>query len=394
MTAMSAVSKRMKKILVLLWSTGQSGRDFLYGFSQYARHKPNWNVRLLHARGASSPETEAAAQRGDFDGIVTDVDTLAENPAIRACPRTAVVIFGSERSEPKANRIGYVQNDDRDIGRLGAEHLRSMGRFRSFGFVMEPPCNQWMRDRASGFVDYLAQRGQSAEVFNYRTDTSLAEWLRRLPKPTAIMAAWDNQAIKVIQTAKDCGFDVPKLVSVLGVDNDELLCEFVKPSLSSICPSHDENGYESAKLLDRWLSGHPPSKRVVVCAGKVIKVRESTAPLSPSAHIIFSATEYIRHNAGKDIKVDDVVRHLGISRRLADLRFREVLGESILTTITRYRLCEVEKRLLTTRLPIAKIAANCGFHSVPHLETIFRRKNSDTLQHWRECHDPASARPD
>ena len=377
---------KRKNILVLLWSTGQSGRDFLYGFSRYARHKANWNVRLFHARAAFSSEIEAATRQGAFDGIVTDENTLNENPFIADIPRTAVVIFGTERNAKSASNIRYVQNDDRDIGRFGAEHLYSMGRFRSFGFAMEPPCNQWMRDRARGFVDYLVPRGQPVEIFQGQ-GTSLTDWLRSLPKPTAIMAAWDDLAINVIQTAKDCDFAVPKLVSVLGVDNDELLCEFTSPTLSSICPQHDENGYESAKLLDKLFAGRPPSKRVVVCTGKVVKVRESTAPLSPSAHVILSATEYIRHNAGTNIRVDDVVRHLGISRRLADLRFREILGETIQNTITHYRLCEVEKRLLTTSLPIAKVAANCGFRSVPHLETIFKRKNGDTLQHWRKCHD-------
>ena len=99
-----------------------------------------------------------------------------------------------------------------------------------------------------------------------------------------------------------------------------------------------------------------------------------------------SALEFIRQNADKAIKVSDVVQHLGVSRRLADLRFREIQGESILETITRCRLAEIEKRLLTTNLSIRKIARNCGFSSVSYLETLFTRRYGETLHRYRQSH--------
>ena len=76
---------RMKRrnILVLLWSTAASGRDFLYGLSIYLKSHPSWNIRLMPTAEELSPDIVRSIRSGAFDGIVTDENTLALNPALR-----------------------------------------------------------------------------------------------------------------------------------------------------------------------------------------------------------------------------------------------------------------------------------------------------------------------
>ena len=383
---------RMKRrnILVLLWSTAASGRDFLYGLSIYLKSRPSWNIRLMPTAEELSPDIVRSIRSGAFDGIVTDENTLASNPVLRARKETSLVVFGTRPLEDKEKNVTYIQNDDRMIGRLGAQHFLGLGNFRSFGFVPTVVPHVWSRDRAEGFAEELAKTGQTAEVFDKNSRRrSLTAWLRQLPKPCAVMAAWDSRAIEVVETAKKAGFDIPRQVAVLGVDNDELICGFTSPSISSIYPPHEENGIAAGKALNRLFAKTRGKKKpVILCSGAKIIQRESTAPLTPAAHLILSALEFIQKNATRNIRVDDVVRHLKVSRRLADLRFQQFQGESILETITRIRLEEVAKRLLTTQLPASTIAKTCGFEDVSYLGKLFRRKYGETLQRWRKSHLP------
>ena len=387
--ASSAKAARGKRILVLLWATGAPEREFLLGFSRYARRHPNWNVNLLRARETFSIDAMQSIESGAYDGIVTDEATLLQNPRIRPTKRTALVVFGTRPSAPAydCRRISYIENDNTDIGRLGARHFLDLGSFASYGFVLTTVPHGWAKDRARGFREELDARGCTSAVFDpQKAKSSLSDWIRSLAKPAAVMVAWDNIAIEAIAAAHHAGCSVPGQVSVLGVDNDDILCNFSTPSISSISPDHDKNGFLAAGELDGWLSGSfRKGNRLKVCSDKSLVARESTAPLVPAAHLIRSAREFIRRNATRDIGVKDVVEFLGVSRRLADLRFAEFNDGSIRETILRYRLEEVRKLLLATQLPVVKVARACAFGSVSHLGTLFKRRFGMSMLRWRQA---------
>jgi len=379
----SAVPAR--NILLLLWSTGASGRDFLIGFSRYARMRPEWRLHLRHVSDFLQSEAARAAVKGGYDGIVTGADTLQDIPELAASPRTAIVSFSTYRKLDTPARVVFVQNDNAEIGRYGARYLSSLGNFRSFGFVPTNLPHDWSDIRAESFRAELTGHRRTCFVFGEAGPrVSLKAWLRDLPKPAAVMAACDTRALEVIATCTRAGLSVPAQVAVLGVDNDELLCEFDSPTLSSVLPRHDETGYLAAKTLDRLLRGwKPKDPKRILCSEQTIVERESTGPLAPATHLIRDALEFIRQNATRNIRVADVVNHLHVSRSLADLRFREFQGETIRETITRIRLEEVKKRLLSTQIPVGKLARVCGFLNVSHLEVMFRRRYGLSMGRWR-----------
>lgn len=377
-----------RNILILLWATGASERDFLLGFSRFARQRPGWNINLLRARESFSSREIAAIESGEYHGIVTDEATLAEHPAIRPSKRTALAVLGTrpKRCPYVAPRVSYIENDNIDIGRLGARHFLGLGRFRTYGFVQTAIPHDWALRRAEGFASALAAAGRQCAIYAPGAAAEpLADWIRRLPKPAALMVAWDNIALEAAAAARRAGCPVPGQVAILGVDNDDILCNFSSPSISSIGPDHGENGHMAAEELDGWMAGRfRGGARRRVCTGKTLVERESTAPLSPAAHLVLAAAEFIRRNATRNIKVPDVAAFLGVSRRLLDLRFAEIGGATIRETIIENRLGEVRRLLLSTAMPVVKIARACEFPSVSRLETLFSARYGASLQKWRE----------
>ena len=71
---------------------------------------------------------------------------------------------------------------------------------------------------------------------------TLANWLDSLPKPAAVMAVHDLRATHVLEAASLRKIKVPEQLAVIGVDNDELLCDFTTPQLTSISPDHVKEG--------------------------------------------------------------------------------------------------------------------------------------------------------
>ena len=114
--------------------------------------------------------------------------------------------------------------------------------------------------------------------------------------------------------------------------------------------------------------------------------RQSAKPVTPATRLVEQATAFIRRNALKGIGAMDVVNHLGVSRRLADVRFRQFTGQSILAAILKVRLDEVKRRLRDTNTPIAKIAAACGFRGENYAKKLFKSRFGVSMSVWRAQH--------
>ena len=99
--------------------------------------------------------------------------------------------------------------------------------------------------------------------------------------------------------------------------------------------------------------------------------------------MVLKAEEFIRGHAGENIQVDDVARHLGVSRRLLDLRFREVTGRTVLDAIHAEQLENVRHLLRTTSLSITEISRLYSFRSENHLKRLFKQTFGLTMSAMR-----------
>jgi LacI family transcriptional regulator len=201
----------------------------------------------------------------------------------------------------------------------------------------------------------------------------LAEWLRARPKPVALFAAMDTRAHEAIDACAEAGLQVPHDVAVLGVDNDELICNGAIPTLSSIQRDTLSCGFLAAQLLDRQMRKGARRRQVLTYGASRIVTRDSTQTGTAPADLVASrAREFIRINAGERIGVPDVVRHLNVSRRLAELRFRAAFGTSLLEEIRSARLERVRRLLAETDLSLAEICSRCDYQTDIHLRRLFK----------------------
>ena len=385
--------KRIKRIAIVLRMSGTAGRDILSGIFHFARQGANWHTRLFQMPDEFTPEAFQTEMAVGLDGIIASEPGPGETARL-VCDSNVPVSFIGDAGpilSLRKSRIAFTRNDDELVGRIGARYLASLGSHLGYGFVPTTSRQYWSISRAKGFTEELSNRGASALVFaspgssGSREDlAALKDWLVALPKPAAVMASWDTRATQVIAMCKDARIKIPRQVAVLGVDNDELLDESCDPPLSSILPNHEQLGYVAARTLNGLMSGRlgKSAAPFLVRPVKVVE-RESAVASSPAAHLLSRATGFIRKNATKGIGPDDVAEFLGVSRRLADLRFQQFSGETINETIIRHRLDAVKKLLATTDRSIRAISDACGYTDHAYLKTLFKRRFGLTMRDWR-----------
>lgn len=373
--------------------SGAAGRDILSGVFYFTRMHPNWHTRLFQMPSEFTPDAFLAESAVGLDGIIASEPGPDETAALVRDSKIPVSFIGDPGPVLSARRSGiaFTRNDDDQIGRIGARYLVSLGAHRAYGFVPTTSRQYWSDSRERGFTEELKLRKAEPVVFRSpgaagsREDlAALKEWLAALPKPAAVMTAWDTRATQVLNLCQEARIKVPRHISVLGVDNDELLDESCIPPLTSILPDHEKLGYAAARALERLMAErvHKESRPFLIRPVKVVE-RESAIASTPTSHLLSSALEFIRKNAVKGIRVDDVAKALGISRRLADLRFQQFSGETINEAITRQKLDAVKKLLATTDRPIKVISEACGYTDLAYLKTLFKRRFGCTMRDWR-----------
>ena len=384
--------KLQRHVLAAFRITYQSNRNFLAGIARYLKYNPQWRVTVADDFWDFDSDSIAEAERCGFDGIITvrPKSAAAESAIIGSRLPIAMLGIGSEDCLARTRGIVFIRENDQAVADLAARHLMSLGNFRSYVFVDAGMAISWSDDRFRGFARTLQLHKHAAmrisspfEIGSPKDIKFLADSLNALPKPIAVMAAYDNRAMNVLTACASSGLAVPQQVAVIGVDNDALLCDFSRPTLTSVKTRQVEKGETAAKELNRlMLRPHAPARTVLISSVSVV-MRESTAPLTPSANLIERALRFIEDNALNGIRARDVVAHLGVSRALADRRFRECAAGTIREAIAKVRLAEVKRLLRETSMPIARITAQCGFASDNYAKRLFRNAEGTSMREWR-----------
>jgi len=177
--------------------------------------------------------------------------------------------------------------------------------------------------------------------------------------------------------------DVPHELAVLGVDNALEICEHTTPTLTSILLDHERAGYLAGQLLSDKMS-HPRRKVAGGVFGPVcIYHRQSTFVYSRNDDRVTVALKLIRRNACDGLSAKAVIAEMGCSRRLAELRFREVTGRSILEEILSVRIERAKYLLVHSSKSVAEVAFACGYGSANALRKIFESSTGLTPKAWR-----------
>jgi len=262
---------------------------------------------------------------------------------------------------------------------------------------MHPPsaCPRCAREslelRGDAFVAELNSKGFECSCYVHPpldkdNSEDFRRWLRSLRKPAALFVACDDQALTVVEACRNAKLRIPRDISVLGVDDDEIIDESCDPTLSSIRPNHERQGFIAAMRLRDMMAGETDVPRHTEIPIQNISARSSTRNESPAGVLVQGALAYIAKNFQYGLDPSAVAHHFNVSRRLLDLRFREIAGTSVNAAIREQQLSDVCNRLKRSKIPIEKIAGLCGFANSSYLKTLFKSRFGMTMREWRTQH--------
>ena len=379
--------------MVALSLASAAGRKKLNGIHRFLSEGYDWDMELIRNEGGLTAETISSASRSQFDGLLIGFAGKCALRTLHADKKLPTIFIDN----PNANTLEelplcmFVNDDAKDIAQSAAKHLMSCPGIRSFGFVPSRAPSRWSHDRQTAFASALHQKKNRLSIYDGPGDSreALVEWLQGLEKPAAILAAFDDRARDVLEACRANGIDVPGQLSVLGIGNDEPICEMSVPALSSVAVDFEREGYVAARELQAMMLRHrAPARREILCGAKDVVFRASTSAVKSPAALVQRAKEFIDQHALEGITAADVVARLHVSRSLADLRFREVTGTSILEAILARRLDEVKRLLRETDLRISEIAARCGYRDANYLKNLFKKRTGMSMREWRAQNAP------
>lgn len=375
--------------------TNTYGRQVLRGIAFFAHTRTPWrflgNPVYTERR---RPEINAES----CDGAIVYATTAEAEVELAA--RGVPVVNVSGRAEPR--RLPRRRVDNAAIGRMGCEHLLSLGA-RDLAFI-EPTQEPTYPDRREAFLARAAEAGHRPHLFQTPGHWHDGSWLdadkeglleaflRDLPKPVAIMAPADSLAARILAVCQRLEIAVPESVAVLGVGDDEFVCDFAYPSLSSIDVDARRLGYEAALLLHRLLSGGREVDLDEAITPSGVVRRESTEAVLAVDPVARAALRWIREHACEGVDVPQVAEAVGVGRRALERHFERALGCSPHQAIRRVQMETAAWLLEKTDQPVAIVAEHAGFRDPRYFAKVFRAAYDTTPAAYRRSQTQATSR--
>jgi LacI family transcriptional regulator len=366
----------MKQIMIVVNTSRASGRKFLVGVERYLSSSADWEVHIQPPDYVQkdSRQVDLQCTLAELDGLlIRDATNTAELIKLKV-PK---VINDTQRERiPKTSTIMT------DSPHLGFENFAFCG-FQELA---------WSQKRHMAFMEVLADRkiGRVSHFENrsHRNRKAASErmrisrWIEGLPRPVCIFACNDDRAVSVLEACKTAGVSVPQEVAVLGVDNDELICNLSSPPLSSIELDFERAGFSAAQHLDDLIHRKAERKIIQVSPLEIVE-RQSTDILAIDDSEMVSALVYIRRNYLKPIQSTDVVNATSLSRRELERRFRRYLNKTIKNEIDRLRIELAKKKLLNSRQTVGQVALSIEFTDPEHFSRYFKKATGQSPTQFR-----------
>lgn len=373
----------MATIGILIERQRTYGRRLCEGIIRFARERTNWTLRIVDFMNLPQ-----IAHNKDIDGFIARVMDDRAEEQLRATGKPVVDVF-FERP-----RMGFAAADQNAllVGQMAAQHFIEH-RFTNFAFCGYNG-RSYSDRRRDAFMQCLEQNHFPCAV--YRTPPSalkdfnnsvvlqerfgfasdhraLRTWISKLPKPVGVFCSHDMRAYHLAEACRSQGLQIPEDVAILGADDDELVCNFSDPPLSSIDQNAFGIGYAAAKTLESMLQNPDVVPSPVLIDPIRLIERESTRIYTVSPPWLSDALIFIRRNISNNITASDVYAAVGKSHTLVDSAFRRTFGTSVQKTIIRTRLEEAKRLIRDTSLTLTEIAAKTGFSTVQYFCSSFSK---------------------
>lgn len=328
------------------------------------------------------------------DGVIADFDDEEIETLLKNAGVPVVGVGGSYHRPEDYPAVHYIATDNHELVRSAFLHLKEKGinRFAFYGLPASSG-KRWAAEREYAFRQIVASEAYPGVVYQGLETTAdnwqhaqnrLADWVQTLPPQTGIIAVTDARARHLLQVCDYLQLPVPEKLSVIGIDNEEMIRHLSRVALSSVAQGTRQMGYQAAKLLHRQINHESlPLQRILVPPVRVV-ARRSTDYRSLRDPAVIQAMHYIRNHACKGIKVEQVLDAVGISRSNLEKRFKEEVGETIHGIIHSEKLERARSLISSTSLSLNEISQTCGYPSLQYFYAVFKKAYGITPGEYRE----------
>ncbi len=379
----------MIKILLLIDYSSEFSRKLLRGLVQYSQDYGPWifyrlpsYYKILHGKHGviewvKDKKPDAIIAQWDHEG-----SDLLKNLDI-----PVILQNYKKRSDYFSNLTGdYV-----DTGKMAAQYFINK-KFKNFAFYGNKGV-VWSRERAEGFMQeiqnvggnyfYFESEGLSENEWS-NSHTDLDDWLISLPKPIALLACDDRFALEVSEICKINNIQIPDEISLLGVDNDELICNLSDPPISSILLEVEKGGYEAGRLIHQQIKERKNIPFNIVIDPVRIEERKSTDKYNIDNKYILTIVRYIEENFNTDLSIETLTQLVPLSRRNLEVKFKKELGISIYQFLLKFRVDYFSKLLINTDRSLFDIALECGFNDSKNISRVFKKMKGLSPAEYRK----------
>lgn len=379
----------MKRVLILIDYSSEFSRRLLKGLIQYSKDHGPWMFYRLPTYYKTLHGKEGIvewAREWKADAIIARWDHEGTN--LLATLNIPVLLQNyKERSSYFSNLTGdYI-----GTGEMAAKFFIKR-RYRNFAFYGNKGV-VWSRERAEGFRREVEKSGGNYYYFESENLSGeewsnhyieLDEWLLSLPKPVGIFACDDSFALRISQFCTLNNIRIPEEISLLGVDNDELICHLSDPPISSIVTDVEKGGYEAGRLIDRMISGEIKEPFNIIIQPTRFELRKSTEKYDISNEYISQVVNFIEDNFITDIDIEGLTELVPLSRRNLEVKFKEEMGTSIYQFILSCRIDYFAHLLLTTDRTLFDLALESGFNDCKNIARFFKKMKGCTPVEYRK----------
>lgn len=370
----------MCKIILLSDFAEDYGKNLLRGIARYSKDHGPWTFCRMPGYYRDTIGIDgilAWAKEWKADGIIGQ---FYNNEEVWKFTKANIPVIAQDFKE-RFKEIPNITGAYRETGRMAADYFLRKG-FKNFAFYGFRNI-VWSRERAEGFKERVKEAGHDVNHYE-RTDSravdlwhykpsALNRWLKSLPKPVALLSCDDNLGNHITEASRLIKIKIPDEIAVLGVDNDEMLCELSDPPLSSIGLDTEKCGYDAARLMHHMIENRGGSYDDIVVRPTQVNSRVSTDIFASADKYIVDALRYIHENLDKNLKVDQVLKEVPMSRRSLEKRFVMTTGYPVYEYIYNKRIERFTQKLLETDMTIFEIALDLGLSDSKNIARQFKQ---------------------
>lgn len=364
---------------------GHNDKGIASGITEYVRNKNNWQ---LIAWPDPTYESLSFLKKQGCVGAIINIQFASQAESFL---KVGIPIIGYSTLQ-NLGKTPYISTDTTQISQMAFDYF-SNKQFKNYAFFGLTKA-RWTIERSESFSKIVSEAGHNFYSFNSKPrlitndltsfiqlwidsaisseSSRLLEWLKQLPKPIAILTSCDILGCFLSTFIQETGLLVPEDIAILGIDNNESICNICTPPLSSITLNLNKAGYMATKLLDHLISGKEKlaGQQITIEPMHVIE-RNSTSILAINDEDVINAINYIYSHRDHPLSVTDIADYVCVSKRSLQSKFKHYLNNSIYEVMVQAHFQKARTMLLQTTLSIDEIAFQSGFGSSSKMRRAF-----------------------